>query len=83
MIQKISTDILNFSESVQNFCKLKYPQHPNGCPNYSKKECCPPNQPLIDKVLDLSKDIYVIYTKFPIGEFAEKMKREHPDWTVK
>lgn len=81
MIQKIKPELLEFSEEIQNLCKLKYSQHPHGCPNYGKRDTCPPNQPLINKVLDFSQSLYIIYTEFQVGKFAEKIGKKHPDWT--
>ncbi|MBU3913431.1 MAG: DUF2284 domain-containing protein [Nanoarchaeota archaeon] len=80
MIVKIRSDIVSFGEYVQNFCKNKYPQHSSGCPNYGKKNGCPPCE-LIDSVLDFEKDIYLIYTEFNIGEFAQKMRVRFPGWS--
>lgn len=34
------------------WCKLPYPGHPNGCPNYRKKRDCPPNTPFIFDILE-------------------------------
>jgi predicted metal-binding protein len=83
MIIKINPDMLMYSRKMQDFCKLPYPNHPRGCPNYGKKEGCPPNQVLINKVLDLKKDVYVVYTEFNLGKHAREMKKRHPQWTDK
>ena len=83
MIIKIKPELIAYDERMQDFCKLPYPQHPNGCPNYGKKPGCPPNQKLISDVLNLDKDIYLIYTEFNVGKFAERMKKKHPRWTEK
>ncbi len=66
---------------AEKFCCLPYLNHPRGCPNYGKKEGCPPNIPKVDEVLDFNKDVYLIYTEFNIGEHAERMKKLHPKWT--
>tara|TARA_Y100000310_G_C20682563_1_gene816837 strand:- start:1351 stop:1878 length:528 start_codon:yes stop_codon:yes gene_type:complete len=80
MIIGIEPELILFNKKIQNLCKTPYYNHRRGCPNYGKKNGCPPNQLLIDEVLDFDKDIYVIYTKFCVGEFAEKMKQRHPEW---
>ncbi|PIU76226.1 hypothetical protein COS75_00190 [Candidatus Pacearchaeota archaeon CG06_land_8_20_14_3_00_35_12] len=82
MILKICPEILEYSKEVQKLCCKKYPQHPKGCPNYAKKEGCPP-QPLINEVLDFKQPIYLIYTEFKIGNFARGIKKAHPEWTEK
>lgn len=83
MIIKIDTKIIPFEKKVQSYCKIRSKSYPKGCPNYGKKEGCPPNQLLINKVLDFSKPIYIIYTEFDIGGFAKKMLEKHPTWTEK
>jgi len=40
----------------------------------------PPNQPLIDEVFDFNLKLYIIYTEFAVGEFAERMRQKHPTW---
>jgi len=80
MIIKIKPELIPFDRKMQGLCKLPYHGHTNGCPNFGKKEDCPPNQPLINEVLDFEKNIYLIYTKFYVGHFAEIMRRKHPEW---
>lgn len=82
MILRLDNSKIPFGRYAQEFCKNKYPGFKNGCPNYNKKEGCPPCE-LIDSVLDFSTEIYLIYTEFNIGEFAERMKKKHPEWTEK
>jgi len=68
-----------FGKKYQNLCRTPYHNHPKGCPNYGKRPDCPPCA-RIDKVFDLSKPIYVIYTEYPVGQFAERMRVNHPEW---
>lgn len=82
MIKKINPKLIVYSEKIQKLCLRKSKSFPKGCPNYGKKQGCPPTV-LIDKVLDLNKEIYVIWTNFKIGEFANRIKEKHPDWTEK
>ena len=81
MIVKIDPEIIPYSKEVQNLCAVKYYKHPNGCPNYGKRDSCPPNQPLINEVLDFEKDVYLIYIEFDVGNFAKRMWDRHPNWT--
>ena len=80
MIKKISPEIIETNKKIQGLCCLPYYGHKNGCPNYGKKKTCPPNLPLLDEIFDFEKELYIIYTTFPIGEFAERMKLLHPEW---
>ena len=81
MIEKIEPELIPYNEEIQDLCTNKYYKHSNGCPNYGIKDGCPPNQPLIDRVLNFEKDLYIIYTQFNVGEFAERMRINHLGWS--
>lgn len=80
MIVKISSDIIKYEKRIQNLCKLPYYGHSKGCPNYGKKEGCPPKSLLINHLFDLDTELYVIYTEFAVGMFADRMKTAHANW---
>lgn len=80
MISEIDPEMLSFGRKIQSLCRAPFYGHPKGCPNYGKKECCPPGKQLIDRVFDLEKKVYLIYTQFAVGEFAERMRAMHPEW---
>jgi hypothetical protein len=66
-------------KGFNRWCSLPYPDHKNGCPNFGKKEDCPPLAPYF---LDVYKpDIYLAFMRFDFGEFLSKKKVIHPDWT--
>ncbi|MFC1697966.1 hypothetical protein ACFL1H_06510 [Nanoarchaeota archaeon] len=79
MIVQIDPKLLIYDRSFQQLCKKPYYGHSKGCPNFGKKEGCPPS-PLLDDVFDLGAEMFVIYTSFNVGEFAEKMRVSHPEW---
>lgn len=79
MITKINSDIIPFDNLIRALCCTPYHGHSHGCPNYNENHNCPPNN-LIDKIFDFSKEMYVIYTTFNVGEFAERMRKAHPEW---
>ena len=62
-------------------CVKPYPGHLKGCPNYNKKNGCPPRAPKIFDVLDLSKPVFAIYNIFDFGRHCNWMRRLHPMWT--
>ena len=66
---------------VRDLCRKKYPGHPKGCPNYNKKKGCPPKSLLVSELLDLNKNIYVIWSMFNFYKHCERMKSLHPKWT--
>jgi len=63
------------------WCRLPYPNHPKGCPNYGKKFMCPPNCPKINEWCDLSSKMWLVCVPFNIEEHANNMKLAHPHWT--
>ncbi|MBT3397656.1 hypothetical protein HOA55_03290 [archaeon] len=79
MIMKIDSSIIPYDDAIRELCGTPYYGHPRGCPNCGKKDGCPP-QELISDYFDFDKDMYIIFTEFPVGEFAERMRATHPDW---
>lgn len=66
---------------MKSLCVKPYPLHRKGCPNFGKKQGCPPKCPIITDTLDLSKPVYAIYNRFDIASHVENMKQKHPDWS--
>ncbi len=87
MIESIETiEVTNqlvINHRVRQFCKLPYPNHKKGCPNYEKKTECPPEAPLIEDFLDLSQPHHFIIVKFNLKSHIQRMKSKHPNWTIK
>ena len=89
MFQKNSTMIYPISEKnvVINenakgpWCRLPYPNHPQGCPNYGKRKTCPP---VAKKFGDLIEPpLYLAIQQFNLEFHKKKMKEKHPNWTDK
>jgi hypothetical protein len=66
---------------VRALCRRAYPGHPKGCPNFNRRETCPPQAPLLERVLDLCGPIYCVYNRFDLGAHVARMTRRHPDWS--
>lgn len=66
---------------VRNLCIKAYPNHPKGCPNYNKKEGCPPQVSLWENVCDTYLATWVFWTKFDLGSHRQRMKEKHPNWS--
>ena len=66
---------------IRGLCRKPYPGHPRGCPNWGKRDTCPPRRPLLLDLLDLSKPVYCIFNTFDLGCHVAKMRRRHPDWS--
>lgn len=67
--------------TVRKLCTSAYPGHPRGCPNFGKKESCPPQVPMIDKVLDLKDAVWAFWVDFDLSIHREKMRKRHPKWS--
>lgn len=67
--------------NMRKLCVRPYPLHKKGCPNFNRKEGCPPNCKDIDEILDFKKNIYVIYNKYHFGKHKARMRRLHPNWS--
>jgi len=80
MIEKVDSEIIIYDKMFQGLCKKPYYGHRKGCPNFDKKEGCPPGLPLINEVFDFENDLFVIYTEHLVGEFASRMREKHQEW---
>ena len=67
--------------SPRSMCIRAYHNHPKGCPNFGKKDGCPPNIPMFDQVYDVNKPVYLIINEFNLLEHTNNMKKIHPDWS--
>lgn len=66
-----------------NWCLLSYPNHPHGCPNYNKRNTCPPLAPSISKILDLNYPMYLAFSSFDLQAHVGRMMLKHPTWSMK
>lgn len=78
MIEQVK---LVVDESVRTLCRKPYLGHPKGCPNFGKKRSCPPNAPLIGKLLDLNEPVWAVWVDFDLGAHRDRMWRKHPKWS--
>lgn len=67
--------------SAGEWCKLKYPGHNKGCPNYGKTDRCPPECKPVSDYFDLSKPLYLVHSEFDLDSHAARMKDKHPKWS--
>jgi predicted metal-binding protein len=83
---------------AREWCKLPYGRyktktgkirytHPNGCPNYNKNSDCPPQAPLIEDYIDLTKKHWFVIYNFDMKNHVETLKlqprKDKKDWTEK
>lgn len=67
--------------SVRFLCLQRYPGHRRGCPNYEKKEGCPPECRTIGQIIDLQRTVYVIWNLFDFAGHCQRMRDKHPRWS--
>ncbi len=70
---------ITIDKRVQEYCKLPYPAHPKGCPNWNKKEGCPPNAKLLNEIIE--PPFIGVAVKFNLENWVEKLRRKHPNWS--
>ena len=72
---------LRINYKAREWCKLPYPDHPRGCPNFGKKVTCPEQAPLIEDFINLNKPKIILAVEFNLSEYVEKMRTKHPYWS--
>lgn len=75
------TNLLAVDERVRDWCRLPYPGHKKGCPNWNKSSTCPPIVSLVNNIFDLSAEHWFAITDFNIQEQSIRMKKMHPGWS--
>ena len=73
------TPIIDYN--VKKLCVKPYHNHKFGCPNWNKREGCPPKAKKFEDIVDMQKPIYCIWNKFDLGRHIEKMRVAHPKWS--
>lgn len=68
---------------VRKLCFKAYPGHPKGCPNFNKRDICPPNAPLFEMHYDMNKKFLAVVTEFNLEQHIQRMKDLHPKWSDK
>jgi len=79
LVIKLKESDIVLTPETREWCKLPYPNHPDGCPNYGKKADCPPNAPWFT---DVVKPPYTLVgVRFNLQNHIRKMRKKHPNWT--
>ena len=80
MIIQLKPDQLIIEPKAQGYwCQLPYPGHPKGCPNFGKKNGCPPTSEIFSE--NYQPPYYLITETFDIESHIQKMKKRHPEWS--
>jgi len=83
MIIEFDVSKLKIQMETRKWCTLPYPGHANGCPNYNKRDTCPPNAPVLWKYFNLAKPVAFVIVKFNLGEHIIRMYKKHPHWSYR
>lgn len=81
MYSYISPEELVIDYSVRDLCKTPYPNHPKGCPNYGKRDTCPPKMKKIEDLFDISDGIWLVWVEFDFASHVNRMAQLHPNWS--
>lgn len=65
-------------EKEIDHCHDPYPKHPNGCPNWGKKEGCPPDIRYFPRVYDTA--VHIAAIRFNFAEYLQLRRKAHSDW---
>jgi len=68
---------------ARQWCRMPYPDHPNGCPNYGQRPTCPPEAPLLMDWIDLAQNHWLAVVGFDLRQQVNVMRAKHPTWTVR
>ncbi len=67
--------------TVRKLCTRPYPGHPRGCPNFDRQDRCPGRAPLVERVLNLHREVWAIWNEFDLASHVERMRQVHATWS--
>lgn len=67
--------------SVRGLCAKPYRGHPKGCPNFRKRETCPPTASMYGDVYDLTLPVVAVWNVFDLADHVSRMRSKHPNWS--
>ncbi len=74
--------VLHDMKTVHQLCTQKYYNHSKGCPNFNKKDGCPPHIQHISQQYDL-ESMNMLLLRFPFYYYITLKQQEHPDWSLR
>ncbi len=60
------------------WCRLPYPDHPDGCPNWGTTGSCPPYAPLAQDFFSLTRHHWLVAVRFNLE--GHSCNERHPGW---
>lgn len=77
----LSREDLVIDYRAREWCKLPYPDHPKGCPNFGKAATCPPQVCTIEQFIDLGREMTLAVCGFDLAGHVARMKQLNPYWS--
>ena len=74
--------VLHDMKSVNYLCTQQYHKHKKGCPNFNRKQGCPPHIQHLSQQYDL-ESINMLLLKFPFRYYISLKQQDHPDWSLR
>lgn len=74
-VKKIPPESIVFTRKTWGYCRMPYPDHPNGCPNFGKNPNCPPNSKYMEEIKEKYKYFYLIYANFDFRGYKDERKK--------
>ena len=68
-----------YDPKIISFCKAPYYKHPKGCPNWGKRDDCPPNAGHFISIF--KPTVSVVISRLDFIEYIDERRLLHPDWT--
>ena len=81
MVLEVTGKLVFEAQARGPWCVLPYPDHPKGCPNFNKKDGCPPRVKRVQEVFDLTRSHWFIGEQFDMKAHKERMLATHPGWS--
>jgi len=72
-------DLVLDRRAMGPWCRLPYPNHPKGCPNYDKKKACPPHSIFFNNIVE--PPFFLVIHTFDLEAQSMRMKKRHPEWS--
>lgn len=69
--------------NVRRLCVRPYHGHPHGCPNFDKKQGCPPKALILDHIYDLERSVWAVWNAFDFKGYLLRIRTLHPGWSYR
>jgi predicted metal-binding protein len=78
---KIRKETIILTKETHKWCQRGYKGNEGGCPNYGKKELCPPHSAFLGGFIDLYSQFYLLVCGLDLITYKEIRASRHPQWS--